>query len=116
MPRPPVVDPLPSPKSAKLVVIDQWRDTSARGARRSTDLPLHQPPSISLDARREGERVLVRLVGGEDAMSIRWEGAEGASDDQRVAVWTPSSPFDQLRVAVRTEGGVAITSLRARMI
>jgi len=116
MPRPPVVDPLPSPKSAKLVVIDQWRDTSAPGARRSTDMPFHRPPSISLDARRDGGRVIVRLVGGDDAMSIRWEGAEGPSDEQREVTWMPSSPFDQLRVAVRTEGGVAITSVRARMI
>ena len=113
---PPVADPLPSPKREKLVVIDQWRDTSVRGARRSVDLPLHQPPSISLDARREGDRVRVRLVGGEGAMSIRWEGAEGPSDQEREVIWKPSSPFDQLRVAVRTEGGVAITSVRARML
>jgi radical SAM superfamily enzyme YgiQ (UPF0313 family) len=136
-PRPPVVDPLPaSPKMVKLAVladdgasgpgvpaaaghalIDQWRDTTVRGASRSTDMPLHEPPSISLEARREGERVVVRLVGGEEPMSVRWEGAlEGAVDQEREVVWTPSSPSDQLRVAVRTRGGVAITSVRARTV
>ncbi|MFO0712962.1 MAG: radical SAM protein [Sandaracinus sp.] len=114
---PPVADPLPaSPKSAKLVVIDQWRDTSVRGARRSEDMPLFEPPIVSLDARREGDSIRVRLVGGEDAMSIRWEGVEDTGLETREVLWTPSSLFDQLRVAVRTRGGVAITSVRARMV
>lgn len=115
-PPPPVADPLPSPKHGKLAVIDQWRDTSVRGARRSEDMPLFAPPQVSLEARRVGPAVQVRLLGGEDAMSIRWEGVEGTTLETREVSWTPTGPFDQLRVAVRTRGGVAITSLRARMV
>lgn len=115
-PPPPVVDPLPSPKRGKLAVIDQWRDTSVRGAQRSEDMPFSCPPQISLETRREGEQVRVRLVGGEEAMSIRWEGVEGTTLETREVSWTPSSPFDQLRVAVRTRGGVAVTSVRARWV
>jgi len=135
--RPPVVDPPPPPimapdplppdfpsahkatsddKVATTRLIDQWRDTSPRRAMRSDDLPMHQPPNISLDAWREDGVVRVHLLGGPERISLRWEGDGVIDGDGRDVRWTPSTPMDQIRVAVRSDGGVAIVALMATRV
>ncbi len=113
---PQVVDPLPSPAPKGLSVIDQWRDTSVRDVMRTTDLPLADPPSIRLSGRWTSEAIEVRLAGARGPLTLRWQ-TEGAvagdlDDPAAVLAWTPAGDDDQLTVAVRTKGGVAITSLR----
>jgi hypothetical protein len=58
--------------------------------------------------------VRVRVVGGPDAVSTRWESdglIEGAG---REVLWIPEADTDQIRVGVRTRGGVAVLALRAK--
>jgi radical SAM superfamily enzyme YgiQ (UPF0313 family) len=95
-----------------------WTDSSPRRATRSTDLPLFAPPSARLQAVKDGEKVVVSLKVNEP-VTTRWEATgEVTGVGQELArtevTWTPSSPTDLLRVAVRTRGGVAVLELRAR--
>ncbi len=92
---------------------DHWQDTSPKRSARSPDLPMHDPPQITLRSAVSGERVRVSLCGGPESISIRWQSDGAVEGDGREVLWTPASPDDQLRVAVRTIGGVAIVSLRA---
>jgi anaerobic magnesium-protoporphyrin IX monomethyl ester cyclase len=112
-------DPLPSdlgasPSRPQSQLIDHWHDTSPTRAARTRDLPLYQPPTIALSAERVGNELRVRLTGGPAAITIRWQSERGdlPSDDQRDVHWSPTSDDDQLRVAVRTRGGVAVATLR----
>ncbi|MBN2195184.1 MAG: radical SAM protein [Polyangiaceae bacterium] len=127
-------DPLPSPggmsylddgaspadgsarAAGSLAVVDAWRSTAPRRARRSEDLPFFAPPEIRLHARRVGDRIEATLVGGETEMSIRWEGEGVIEGAEREIRWRPVSPDDQLRVGVRTRGGVAVATLRAKCV
>jgi len=93
--------------------IDHWQDTTPRRAQRTTDLALSVPPSVSLAARREGERILVRLEGCPGPMTVRWQSSGQVEGDGREIAWIPGSREDLLRVAVRTHGGVAVLELRA---
>lgn len=123
-PPPPMVnDPVPSWKSAtppkdatSLTVIDQWRDTTARKVMRTTDLPLADPPGVRLVGRWLDDAVEVRLLGAPASVTLRWQTdgeVQGLLDDASATLtWTPKDDDDQLRVAVRSKGGVAITSLR----
>jgi len=134
---PPVVDPLPpdmpipdpvpydppsmhkatgAEKLATTRLIDQWRDTTPRRAMRSEDLPMHGPPVVSLDAWREDGVIHVELLGGPERISLRWEGDGTIEGDAREVRWTPETPTDQIRVAVRSDGGVAIVALRAATV
>jgi hypothetical protein len=97
-------------------LIDQWRDTTPRRAMRSNDLAMHAPPVVSLSARREEGIVHVRLLGGPEQISLRWEGDGTIEGDGRDVRWTPSTPTDQIRVAIRSAGGIAIVALRAAAI
>ena len=118
-----VNDPVPSWKSAtppkdatSLTVIDQWRDTTARKVMRTTDLPLADPPGVRLVGRWLDDAVEVRLLGAPASVTLRWQTdgeVQGLLDDASATLtWTPKDDDDQLRVAVRSKGGVAITSLR----
>ena len=131
-PPPPVCDPLPTSRSyvlpsddapvaarqtrRSLELIDKWRDTTARHATRSADLALCDPLFVVLRARREGDVVRVVLAGGPASISWRWDTDGSIEGDGREILWRPASAADQLSVAVRSEGGVAITSLRAREV
>jgi hypothetical protein len=132
------VDPVPAPTSflegasrralavlsdhrSRNELIDQWRDTTAKRVSRSEDLPLAEPPIVALSARRAGVAVRVTL-SAPDVASVRWESGalnDDAHDalslepDERTALWRPLDPDDQLRVAVRTAGGVTIAAIRA---
>lgn len=116
-PPPPPPDPLPGPyyKAAGPLspIIDQWRETTVKGVMRTTDLPLFDPPQVSLDARWEGDRVRVRLSGCPPTVSLRWESRGRIEGDGHEVHWHPEGDDDQIRVAVRDHGGFAVTSLRA---
>jgi anaerobic magnesium-protoporphyrin IX monomethyl ester cyclase len=97
---------------AQAAPTERWVDTSPKRALRTRDLPLYQPPVISLHAVRTADGARVSIRGSHEPMGIRWE-ADGEIDGQdRTVAWRPSSDQDQIRVAVRTKGGVAIASLR----
>ncbi|MCC6749114.1 MAG: radical SAM protein [Deltaproteobacteria bacterium] len=102
----------PAPQSSR--PIDQWRDTTPRRAVRSMDLPFFDPPEPALQAERELRGVRVRLSGVEpNAAGVRWEG-DGVREGSGLEVlWVPTAETDQLRVGVRTHGGVAVLALRA---
>ncbi|MBW2732963.1 MAG: hypothetical protein JRH20_11275, partial [Deltaproteobacteria bacterium] len=123
-----VGDPLPSDASAALTpTLDRKRvasqskggvfvDTAPRRAQRSQDLPLFEPPQPRLrsGASAEGGGIAVTLEGIDEPASLRWE-SDGVVEGEGMEVcWFPESESDQLRVAVRTQGGVAIVTLRAR--
>ena len=97
--------------------LDSWHDSGPRRVRRSSDLPLHDPPLPSLQAERDGESVVVRLCGGGGRpVSTRWEG-DGRIEGEGMEVrWVPECDDDQIRVAVRSTGGVAVVTLRARAV
>lgn len=100
----------------RLRLVDQWRDSAPRDAIRTADLPLALPPAPELRARRDGELVRVTIEGVREAFGTRWE-AEGAIDGDGPSVaWRPASSEDQLAVAVRTKGGVAVVTLRASSV
>ena len=124
---PPHVDSVPTEINEKTSLIDQWRETSIRVAARTTDLPLWNPPRIALAAERQDGTLVVRITGGGQVMSLRWEGdgrietvvpsgvgVETADVDGTVREvrWRPALRSDQIRVAVRMEGGIAVAALR----
>jgi hypothetical protein len=86
-------------------------------AGRTRELALWDAPQVTLDARKVGEQVVVRLLGGPSVVGTRWQ-AHGPLDtlDARTIVWTPSGADDRLAVAVRSEGGVAILALGASAV
>ena len=120
-----VVDPDAAPLDAKAPpdaggqasiheLIDRWRDTAPRQVTRSTDLPLFDPPAIKLTARGDLKCGFnVRLVGSPGAVSTRWEGDGTIEGQGREVSWFPDSETDQIRVGVRSLGGVAVAALRA---
>lgn len=93
---------------------DHWQDSSPRRTIRSRHMPLYAPPAAALVVRREGNRLYVRVeVVGAEPISALWQ-SEGEVIGQGSEVeWIPESPDDQIRVAVRSKGGVSIVSLRA---
>ncbi len=99
-----------------LKLIDQWRDTTTRLAGRTDDLALANPPWITLRTQREGDLVRVTVVGGPQSVSLRWETDGEVDGAGREVWWKPASASDQLRVAVRSGTGVAVTSVRAREV
>jgi len=106
-------DPVPPDASEAALGLDRFHDTSPRRAVRSNDLPLFHAPQVKLEAARDGAQVAVTLRGLGRGMSTRWQSDGEIEGDGARVVWTPCSPDDQLRVAVRSKGGVAVVSLRA---
>lgn len=94
----------------RLDVIDQWRDTTPRRARRTDDIPFYDPPDIQLALELDGERVLATIEGGPESMSTRWRADGEILGEGRSVAWIPAHPDDRLRVAVRSRGGVAVVS------
>jgi hypothetical protein len=105
------VDPPPPPPAG---VVEHWRDTTPRGLTRSEDLPLFDPPRITLASHMIGEAIHVTVGEGEPNMSIRWECEGKLVGEGREVVWYPASADDALRLAARTRGGLVFTLLRAR--
>lgn len=120
-----VVDPDAAPLDTKappdaggqasiLEPVDRWRDTAPPQVTRSTDLPLYDPPTVGLTARGDLKSGFkVSLIGGPAAMSVRWEGDGTIEGQGHEVCWLPKSEADQLRVGVRTEGGVTVAAMRA---
>ncbi|MCC7539972.1 MAG: cobalamin-dependent protein [Deltaproteobacteria bacterium] len=121
----PPPDPLPPPMDAsssagalrRLPLIDQWRDTTTRQAVRTTDLPLFDPPVLRIETERRKDGRIVASVRGVSATtaSLRWEsdGVVEPIGEGDAVVWEPASESDQLRVAARTAGGIAVVAKRA---
>ena len=100
----------------RLRLVDQWRDSAPRDAIRTVDLPLSSPPQPELRGERDGDRVRVTVLGVRESFGTRWE-AEGTIDgDGAVVEWVPASAEDQIAVAVRTRGGIAVVTLRASAV
>ncbi|WP_428266406.1 B12-binding domain-containing radical SAM protein [Haliangium sp.] len=99
----------------KLTLIDQWTDTSPKRAMRTGDLPLHQPPRVTLAVERESGRILVRLRGADAVTAAEWsaDGTIDVADDGHAATWTPRDDGDRLSVAVRAPGGVTVLAMGA---
>ncbi|MBI5537489.1 MAG: radical SAM protein [Deltaproteobacteria bacterium] len=106
-------DPVPPDAAEAVLDMDRFHDTAPRRALRTKDLPLFQPPQVRMQASRDGARVVVKLCGHGRGMTTRWQASGEIEGDGGQVVWTPGSPEDQLRVAVRSHGGVAVVSLRA---
>ena len=97
-----------------LRLVDQWRDTMPRNALRTDDLPLTDPPRPRLVAERGADQLVRVVVDGVSVpFTARWESDGVVEGDGAEIAWRPASGFDQLRVAVRTRGGVAVVTLRA---
>lgn len=106
-----------APAAGRLRLIDQWVDTGVRRAVRSQDLPLYDPPELELAATRVGDAFEVRLVGVPEGASTRWEALGAVEPAGAAARWTPAAAADDaLVVAVRTQGGVGVASLRAKTV
>jgi hypothetical protein len=100
----------------RLRLVDQWRDSAPRDAVRTVDLPLSAPPTPELRVERDGELVRVTITNVRESFGTRWE-AEGAIEGDGPSVaWHPASAEDQLAVAVRTRGGVAVVTVRASTV
>jgi radical SAM superfamily enzyme YgiQ (UPF0313 family) len=97
----------------RLRLMDQWRDSSPRDGIRTGDLPLSDPPAPELQVERRGDALHVRVGGVRVPFSTRWETDGVVRGDGGEVEWIPSSESDQLRVAVRTRGGVAVVTVRA---
>ncbi len=100
-------------RGRSLPLIDQWRDTAPRRSRRDEAVALYAPPEASLAVERVEGAVRVQVRLGDALASTRWEGDGRISGEGREVRWEPVGADDQLRVAVRTRGGVAVLALRA---
>jgi len=115
----PVVDArlglyLPSDKLVEhgASVREHWVDTSPVRMKRSQDLPLCLCPELRLAGEWQDGKVFAQVSGVPGAFSVRWQAQGQVEGDGAKVVWTPSSNEDQLDLAVRTQDGIAITSLR----
>lgn len=114
-----IVDPAPpdAGNTARTqAVVENWRDSSPKHVVRSLDLPLFDPPDVSLESKVDGTRVSVMLRSDEPNLSLRWECEGNVSGDGREVQWQPASEDDALCVAARGPGGIAVATLRARNV
>ena len=78
------------------------------------------PAALARDFDRAvGRWAIVRCVdavarSGFAAPRTRWEADGDVDGEGREVTWRPASASDQLRLAVRSAGGVAVVALRAR--
>ncbi len=100
----------------RLRLVDQWRDSAPRNSIRTDDLPMTSPPSPRLIAARDEQLVRVSIDGVSAPCSTKWESDGDVEGDGLAIAWRPASDTDQLRVAVRTAGGVAVVTLRASAV
>ncbi|MFH1812450.1 MAG: cobalamin-dependent protein [Pseudomonadota bacterium] len=114
---PPVVDPAPSDGGGMMglapldhdVVLAVLRQVSGTSAPRSSDLPMTAPPRVALQLRGLGGTRQISLTGVPAAATLRFEVSSGVIDGEGTQVeWRGAEPGAQIRVAVRTPGGVAV--------
>jgi radical SAM superfamily enzyme YgiQ (UPF0313 family) len=113
-----IVDPPPPDQGVgdASSMLDQMRDTGPRRAVRSDDLPLFDPPGVNLLASRTADGIRVTIACDADPVTCRLE-TDGRLEqlvEGQVILWRPESAMDQLRVGIRSEGGVTIKALRAK--
>jgi hypothetical protein len=80
------------------------------------DLPLFEPPRVALVGKREGDEVKVTLSGVRGEVTTRWEADGDVIGKGTEITWRPRSESERLRVAVRSRGGVAVLTLRAKEV
>jgi hypothetical protein len=83
---------------------------------KAVDQALYAPPDASFAIERGDGFVRVRVRTGDTPASTRWEGDGVITGEGAEVRWEPAAGDDQLRVAVRTRGGVAVLALRAREV
>ncbi len=91
-----------------------FRDTQTRRTIRTRDLPLYDPPEASLRAVRDGESIRVSVFGVTEPANTLWESEGDTQGEGLDVLWVPKNMDDQLRVAIRTHGGVTIAAIRAK--
>lgn len=91
-----------------------FRDTRTRRTIRSPELPLYDPPDIQLSATRERDQVRVCIAGIEGPVNTLWESRGRIEGKGLQLCWKPEGRDDQLRVAIRSHGGVTVAALRAK--
>jgi len=104
--------PAEVPVERGTAVREHWAETSPVRMKRSQDLPLCLCPELRLAGSWQDGKVLAQVSGVPDAFSVRWQAQGQVEGDGSEVAWTPSSDEDQLDVAVRTQDGIAVTSLR----
>jgi hypothetical protein len=100
----------------RLRLVDQWFDTAPKATLRSIDLPLFNPPMATLVGERAGDEVKVRVTGVREEVTTRWEADGDIIGKGTEITWRPRSETERLRVAVRSRGGVAVLTLRAKEV
>ncbi|MBN1610462.1 MAG: B12-binding domain-containing radical SAM protein [Polyangiaceae bacterium] len=99
------------PPAAELV--DHWRDTSPSELVRSRDLPLYDPPDLTLEARQAGDAVHVIVRGATADTQLYWDGPGLRDVRGHELYWYPTSSRDRLTLVARRSGGVMSTSVSA---
>ncbi len=94
-------------------VVEHWRSTTPTRIPRSNDLPLYIAPQPTLRGRVVCGAIDVTLAVDGPDLSACWDAEGSVEVDGAHARWVPSSPRDQLAVAVVSPGGVGIATLRA---
>jgi hypothetical protein len=95
-------------------LVDHWRDTSPSHLVRSTDLPLHDPPDLTLEARQAGDAIRVIVRGATADTALYWDGPGRREIRGHELYWHPTSSRDRLTLVARRPGGVMSTSVSAR--
>jgi anaerobic magnesium-protoporphyrin IX monomethyl ester cyclase len=95
---------------------EHWALTTPTRIPRSQDLPLFLCPEAKLAGEWQGGKVRAFLRDPGDKLSTRWQAQGRIEGDGTAVVWTPISDEDQLDVAVRTAGGVAVALLRLEQV
>ena len=96
--------------------VGHFRDTRTRRTVRHPDLPLFDPPEVALESKRAKNGFEVSVVGLSEDATTRWQSRGKIAGSGLVVQWVPEDPDDELRVAVRTQGGVTIAALRVKDI
>jgi hypothetical protein len=85
------------------------QQVAGRYATRTQDLPMHAPPRVAVQVRGAGVLRQVQLAGVPAAATIRYEVSSGVIEGEGHRVlWRGAEPGAQVRVAVRSAGGVAV--------
>jgi radical SAM superfamily enzyme YgiQ (UPF0313 family) len=93
-----------------------FRDTRTRRSMRSLDLPLFDPPDITLQAVRDGQDIVVTVSGIEGPVTMRWSSRGRIDGDGETVRWKPDGDDDQIRFAVRSLGGISVAALRVKEV
>lgn len=111
-----VGQPTAAEEGADNTAVDQWGDTAVERTTRTMDLPLHGPPTVRLVTQREDG--VVRATAQVDAaqVSLRWQARGAVDGDTHTVKWLPADEHDRLVVIVRSAGGLALASVRAKNV